>query len=71
MRIETTDPITGNDVKDLEHAPFVVEGSGPNALKIYFETEDSKMAYLAIDLEQPDEGLVNTYNKTTGTSMEM
>ena len=26
MIVETTDPITGNDVKDLENAPFIVDG---------------------------------------------
>lgn len=34
MRIQTTDPINGKDVTDMEHAPFVIEGSGDDALKI-------------------------------------
>lgn len=53
MRIETTDPITGKDVKDLEKHPFVIEGSGEGAIKIYFESEESKKAYLEIETEHP------------------
>lgn len=46
MRYKTTDPITGNDVTSLESAPYVIEGSGEDALKIYFESERSRTAYL-------------------------
>lgn len=34
--------------------PFVIEGSGENAVKIYFELEESKPAYLDIEVERPD-----------------
>ena len=44
MRASTTDPISGKDVTDLARAPFVVEGSGDSALKIYFENEDNRRA---------------------------
>lgn len=53
MRIETTDPITGNTIDNPEGHPFIVEGTGDNALKIYFESEDSKRAYLDIEVEHP------------------
>lgn len=53
MRIETTDPITGSTIKDPEGHPFVIEGQGENALKIYFESEESKKAYL--EIEHPGE----------------
>lgn len=53
MRVTTTDPITGNSVKSPDAAPFVIEGSGPDALKIYFESEESKSAYLEIETEHP------------------
>lgn len=53
MRIETTDPITGKTIKDPEGHPFVVEGSGKDALKIYFESEESRRAYLDIEVEHP------------------
>ena len=57
MRISTTDPISGNDVKDTAHAPFVIEGSGEGALKIFFESEDNRRAYLDIELEHPGQDL--------------
>jgi hypothetical protein len=46
MITSTLDPITLNDVNDLENAPYVVEGEGDNALKIYFESEQNKQEYL-------------------------
>ncbi len=55
MRIETTDPITGITIKDPENHPFVIEGTGENALKIYFENEESKKEYLSIAVEHPGE----------------
>ncbi|GMQ77126.1 MAG: hypothetical protein BMS9Abin01_2440 [Gammaproteobacteria bacterium] len=55
MRIQTTDPITLNTVEDPENHPFIIEGEGENALKIYFETEENKKAYLDIDIEHPGE----------------
>jgi hypothetical protein len=53
MRISTTDPMSMNDVKDLANAPFVIEGSGDSALKIYFESEENRRAYLDIEVEHP------------------
>lgn len=52
MIVTTIDPVTGTKVTDLEHHPFVVEGSGVAALKIYFESEDTRRAYL---MAQPDD----------------
>ena len=49
MRVETTDPITGNDVKNLDHAPYIIDGD----LKVYFETEQSKQAFMDIEVEHP------------------
>ncbi len=46
MNIHTLDPITLNDVTDLENAPFVIEGEGKGAIKIYFESEENKREYL-------------------------
>ena len=57
MRIEMTDPITGNTIKTPESCPFVIEGSGEGALKIYFESEESKQAYLDIEVEHPGKDL--------------
>jgi len=53
MRIETIDPITGHIIKDLAGHPFVMEGVGPGALKIYFDSETSKKVYTDIDTEHP------------------
>ncbi len=52
MIVTTIDPVTGNKVTDLEHHPFVVEGGGVAALKIYFESEDTRRTYL---MAQPDD----------------
>ena len=55
MIISTTDPISLTDVQNPESHPFVVEGDGANALKIYFENEENKKAYLDIEVEDPGE----------------
>ena len=59
MRTSTTDPISGKDVTDLARAPFVVEGSGDSALKIYFENEDNRRAYLDVELEHPGQDVTS------------
>ena len=46
MITTTLDPITLNDVTDIENAPYVIEGEGDGAIKIYFESEENKQAYL-------------------------
>jgi len=53
MRVTTRDPITGNDVQDRHTAPFVVEGEGEGALVIYFESEQSRKAYLEFPVRVP------------------
>lgn len=55
MRIETTDPISGVTLKNPEARPFVIEGQGESALKIFFENEENKKAYLDIATEHPGE----------------
>jgi hypothetical protein len=50
MLISTTDPMTLNDVADTENAPFVVEGEGEGAIKIYFESGQNRDEYLAIEM---------------------
>ena len=54
MNFHTLDPITLNDVTDLESAPFVIEGEGQGAIKIYFESEENKNEYLDIDTHGSD-----------------
>lgn len=46
----TRDPITLNDVTDLDNAPYVIEGSGGGAMKIYFESEANRQEYLAMEV---------------------
>ena len=64
MITTTLDPISLNDVTDLENAPFVIEGEGPNALKIYFESEQNKREYLDIPVHGSDDmaGLKKIYD---------
>lgn len=45
----TRDPISLNDVKDLDTAPFLIEGSAPSAVKIYFESEANREEYLSLE----------------------
>lgn len=63
MRISTLDPISMNDVNDVNTAPYVVEGEGPNALKIYFENEENKDIYLDIPLHTSNATLSAAYAK--------
>jgi len=44
--ITTTDPVTGEHLRNLDNKPFVVEGEGRLAIKIYFESEESRRRYL-------------------------
>lgn len=55
MIVTTTDPISGADVRDPERHPFVIEGEGESAVKIYFESEETRQAYLDIEVEHPGE----------------
>lgn len=71
MRITTVDPISGNDVIDVENAPFVIEGSGHDALKIFFESQENRASYLEIESKTPQQVLINVYNRTTGFAREM
>jgi len=48
-----TDPITGNDVRNLDHAPCIIDAG----LKIYFESERSRQAFTDIEVEHPGSDL--------------
>lgn len=58
--ITTTDPITGEDLNNVDSKPFVIEGEGHLAVKIYFESEETRRRYLDIEVEHP--GLDFVYN---------
>lgn len=64
MITTTLDPISLNDVEDIENSPFIIEGEGQNALKIYFESEQNKQAYLDTPLHGSEDmsGLKNIYD---------
>lgn len=53
MIVTTTDPVTGQEIPNPDGHPFLVEGEGDYALKIYFQSESTRLAYLesAEDLE--------------------
>jgi len=53
--------MSGRDVADTPNAPFVLEGQGDNALKIYFESEQNREAYLAIQPRIPEACSLNLY----------
>ena len=53
MMISTTDPITMQDISDPENHPYVIKGEGPDAIKLYFESEQTKQEYLDIAVEHP------------------
>jgi hypothetical protein len=60
MRISTTDPISLVDIKNPELCPYIVEGSGQGAVKIYFESEANRQTYLELAVEHPGKDF--TYN---------
>ena len=64
MITTTLDPISLNDVTDTENAPYLVEGEGQNALKIYFESEENKLEYINTPTHGSDDmsGLKNIYD---------
>ena len=49
-RIDTIDPMTGEDIQDIEGHPSVVDGN----LTIYFATEATREAYLDMPLDHPN-----------------
>ena len=55
MIVSTTDPISLRYVSHPETRPFVIEGKGDNALKIYFENEENRQAYLGNSSECTNE----------------
>ena len=71
MRYQTTDSITGNAVVSLGTAPFVSEGSGEDAVKIYFESRQSRIMTLDNDYVERGGHSVQVFNTTTGEWQEI
>ena len=61
MRISTLDPITMHEVKELDQAPYVVEGEGRNSFIVYFESETTRAIYLDISLDAPNSDVPPPY----------
>ena len=49
-RVSILDPISLEDVTELDSAPSVIEGEGKNAIKIYFQTEQNRREYLEMEV---------------------
>ena len=49
-RINTIDPMTGNDIKDVTSHPSLEDGN----LTVYFETEETRKAYIDLPLDHPN-----------------
>ena len=52
MIVTTTDPVTGKEVFNPETHPFLIEGEGDYALKIYFESEANREEYLNVEMHE-------------------
>ena len=50
--VHTIDPITGKDLGDRRDLPHVVEQTSDGELTIYFESEETRQAYLDIPTEE-------------------
>ena len=49
-RINTIDPITGRDIKNVASHPSLEDGN----LTVYFESENTKRAYLKMPMDHPN-----------------
>ncbi len=61
-RIETTDPITGKTLQQLNDMPYVIENDNDDNLVIYFESEINRDLYL----QNPAEHSLQHYKKYNG-----
>jgi len=60
MRVTTLDPMSLEDVTDLDSAPYVIEGEGEAALKIYFCSEENRQAYVEMEMHGSGDGEGNS-----------
>ena len=61
----TTDPMSGRDLHNLANLPFVEQRGAETGLRVYFESEENRRAYLDIPVEHPlSELSVNLDNPT-------
>jgi len=71
MIVTTTDPISGNEVDNIATAPFLIEGTGDSALKIFFESRENLEDYSKIQFLAPEPFVLDIYSATTGEAREM
>ena len=63
MRIAMIDSLMGNDVSNPQNVPYVIEVTGNAALKIYFESDSSKLECLYFESSATDSGVIDYYNE--------
>ncbi len=58
------DPLSLNVVTDTDNAPYVIEGHGDSAVRLHFESEQSKAEYLEMEMHRSDviHGLREVYD---------
>jgi hypothetical protein len=71
MRTLLRDPISGRDVIAADQALYLIEGNGPDAIKIYFESETNRMKYLAITVAAGGIELDRKINNEPGSTPMM
>ena len=49
MMINSIDPISGQDIEDLEGHPYIIDGNSV----IYFESEETRQTYLDMPTDHP------------------
>ncbi len=62
-QIETTDPVTGNSLKQLMKMPYVIESAENEDLIIYFESEQTRDIYM----QDPEKHPLQHYNTHPGS----
>lgn len=50
FRVDTTDPMTGEHIKDTEGHPSLVDGN----LTIFFASEETRKAYIDMPIDHPN-----------------
>ena len=63
MQKLTIDPMTGNEVTDLNNAYCIIDGVGDDAVKIYFESEESLKEFIEFRKDDEPESSVKSYEK--------
>ena len=61
IREHRIDPISGNLVENPESAPFLLEGFGEQALKIYFESRANRDEFATGAVNAPQSTLVDAF----------